>query len=568
MKYFINLSKKIFHIKRKMSSIKLCLWPNYMFVNQAVPPGQTEQQLMITLLSPFKNSKRINLCRSPNDTIQIFIDRLKIKCFQTCDKNKKLGAKSGNFSIKVNEIVVSDNSKCGEIFKQNKSHITLEVDDYVFKVLFNAPMIMKAKVNTPIYEGLMLYPFAFENSYNVSLINSKYIWYKIDAKNEIEVGNGSVYVPTRNDVDFNLKLVINPCNEDGQFGPAVEILTSKVQTNNVDVYPYENRLKIKPDNSIRIVTYNILASMYTRTKEAKNDMFSYCPEKFIASSYRNPLLLKELIAYEGDILCLQEVEIQFFYKELSPFLKKCLGMDGIFLRKCGNKNEGLGCFYSSDKFNLLNQFNIKLNDLITLEVYCGSIIKEILNDEFWKQGLQKKTVLQVLVLELISEKKQIIILCNTHLISDPDGDAVRLFQALIELTIANKIKSLTVNNYPKHKVSVIFCGDFNSTPESGVYDLFTKLSLPAEHRDEKILNNLRNNILFKMNSAYNIDVEYSHFTQSFVGLLDYIYFTDDNLELIQVLSMPSHEDVIRNVGLPSILFPSDHLPLIADFITK
>lgn len=35
--------------------------------------------------------------------------------------------------------------------------------------------------------------------------------------------------------------------------------------------------------------------------------------------------------------------------------------------------------------------------------------------------------------------------------------------------------------YPKHKVSVIFCGDFNSTPESGVYDLFTKLSLPEEH---------------------------------------------------------------------------------------
>lgn len=46
--------------------------------------------------------------------------------------------------------------------------------------------------------------------------------------------------------------------------------------------------------SIRIVSYNLLASVYTRTKEAKNDMFPYCPEEFIVSSYRNPLLLSEL----------------------------------------------------------------------------------------------------------------------------------------------------------------------------------------------------------------------------------------------------------------------------------
>lgn len=46
--------------------------------------------------------------------------------------------------------------------------------------------------------------------------------------------------------------------------------------------------------SIRIVSYNILANVYTRTKEAKKDMFPYCPEEFIVSSYRNPLILKEL----------------------------------------------------------------------------------------------------------------------------------------------------------------------------------------------------------------------------------------------------------------------------------
>lgn len=37
-----------------------------------------------------------------------------------------------------------------------------------------------------------------------------------------------------------------------------------------------------------------------------------------------------------------------------------------------------------------------------------------------------------------------------------------------------------------------------------------------------------------MNSAYSVETKYSNFTQLFFGLLDYIYFTDDHLKLIQV----------------------------------
>lgn len=47
--------------------------------------------------------------------------------------------------------------------------------------------------------------------------------------------------------------------------------------------------------SIRVVTYNLLAGEYTKTKEAKNDMYPYCPENILASSYRYPLILRELI---------------------------------------------------------------------------------------------------------------------------------------------------------------------------------------------------------------------------------------------------------------------------------
>lgn len=50
----------------------------------------------------------------------------------------------------------------------------------------------------------------------------------------------------------------------------------------------------------------------------------------------------------------------------------------------------------------------------------------------------------------------------------------------------------------------------------------------------EILNNLKNVLDFKYNSAYDINVKYSNYTQEFSGLLDYIYYTDQNFELIQV----------------------------------
>lgn len=62
------------------------------------------------------------------------------------------------------------------------------------------------------------------------------------------------------------------------------------------------------------------------------------------------------VAYKGDILCLQEVESHVFSKELYPILNKYMGMDGVYLKKSGNKSEGLSCFYSTNKFKYVTQF--------------------------------------------------------------------------------------------------------------------------------------------------------------------------------------------------------------------
>jgi len=163
-------------------------------------------------------------------------------------KKKFNHPQKSDISIKINQTTVSDNSMCGEIFQENISNITLHIKDNIFKVVINLPIIKELKLSTPPYKGLMLYPYTFDKGYNVSIRNSTYLWYRIDSVQEFEVGNQITYIPTANDINCRLKLVCKPCNDKGQHGPTAEILSSKVEENDVEVFPYENRLKEKQNN--------------------------------------------------------------------------------------------------------------------------------------------------------------------------------------------------------------------------------------------------------------------------------------------------------------------------------
>ena len=50
--------------------------------------------------------------------------------------------------------------------------------------------------------------------------------------------------------------------------------------------------------------------------------------------------------------------------------------------------------------------------------------------------------------------------------------------------------------------------------------------------------------------------------------LDYIWFVPRSLEVVAVLGTPPGEFITEHHALPSVDFPSDHLPLIAEFAFK
>jgi len=61
----------------------------------------------------------------------------------------------------------------------------------------------------------------------------------------------------------------------------------------------------------------------------QGDQFGYCPPWALAWPYRKLNLLKELLAYDADIMCLQEVQSNHFQVRSRHFLLGLFGAGGI-----------------------------------------------------------------------------------------------------------------------------------------------------------------------------------------------------------------------------------------------
>lgn len=68
---------------------------------------------------------------------------------------------------------------------------------------------------------------------------------------------------------------------------------------------------------------------------------------------------------------------------------------------------------------------------------------------------------------------------------------------------------------------------------------------------------------FKLGSACGTPT-YTNYAAGFQGCLDYIYYETSHLGVMQVVPLPSHEEVTQNTALPSIVFASDHIALVSD----
>ena len=329
-----------------------------------------------------------------------------------------------------------------------------------------------------------------------------------------------------------------------------------------------------------LLTYNVLSEIY-----ATADAYPYCAAWALPWNYRRRNILRELVNYRADIMCLQEVQADHFENFLEPELAK-YNYAGVhkcktreFMGQYG-KMDGCAILYRRDKFTVMpgGQLEVEFN---TIARQRHSNDRAVLN------RLLKDNVAQVLLLEMIAPhpatRRQVLV-ANTHINASPEFADVKLWQTqhlLLEIE-----RMMTQHSGSTSTIPVVTAGDFNSLPGSDPHTLLANgivqpengdpsgvlATLPLRHtlplRSAMATVGAHANASAESHELQRMEPPYTNYTTSFVGTLDYIFYTVDRLSVGGLLQMIEDRQVQEHTALPSPLFSSDHVPLLAEFHFK
>ncbi|CDW58385.1 endonuclease:exonuclease:phosphatase family [Trichuris trichiura] len=440
----------------------------------------------------------------------------------------------------VGNIVDSFSWSTEELFFHSKGY-SMTIGEQVYRIVSEMPTITKLKVECDLMVGLSGYPiFSVRNG---SRNDCQFYWY-VKEMNETENGSSTcpskqlelerlvlpgwtlrskscVFVPKEEDVGKEVCLVCFPNGSAGVGLPRAYLCGRPVGHGPASVIWKERHILCQktplPHDVIRLMSYNILADLYLDLKLPPDELyFKYCPVEYQRCGYRTSLLMNEIPGYKADLICLQEVDMRLFDGLWAPFLNE-FGLCGNFHCKVGDITEGLAIFFNRDKFSLVKCENVVLSELVASRSSDFEYLDDCLktNDEVQQLFMSRPQVLQ----------------------------------------------------FPDKHVSVLFCGDLNSTPEMSVHRLLTT---GVVHKDDsdwrkgefpgfdglEIKTSLKMICLSDTSMLTNI-------TENFFGCLDYVYASRE-FQVRNVFPAPPSEILFEHRGLPSVSGPSDHIPLLMD----
>ncbi|KAJ2850273.1 Glucose-repressible alcohol dehydrogenase transcriptional effector [Coemansia brasiliensis] len=350
---------------------------------------------------------------------------------------------------------------------------------------------------------------------------------------------------------------------------------------------------------LTVLSYNVLCPKY-----ATPQMYSYCPSWALAWEYRRDIIISELSALQPDIVCLQEVEAiqfdEFFKDKLAE-----LGYEGVFWTKSRARTmsederkrvDGCATFYKS------SMFSCQATHL--LEFQQSALNRKDFRkcDDFFNRFMTKDNIVGFAMLK---HKKlpgePMLFVANAHVHWDPEFVDVKMVQAaMLTEELATLIQKhapgmsstqgsnsggsgdseahrvqlhLQAQQKQFQKVAAIICGDFNSTPDSGLYEFLSRGRLDKEHEELARLEpyadykkyGLRHPFGLKSAYASKEELPLTNFSPSFDGTIDYIWYTTGTLIPTGLLGEVDREWTSQIVGFPNPHIPSDHIPIMAEF---
>ena len=313
--------------------------------------------------------------------------------------------------------------------------------------------------------------------------------------------------------------------------------------------------------AIKLLNWNTLADVY-----ATEQQYEYCPPWALSWDYRKHLLLKQIAALDGDLVCLQEVQADLFESDLLAAFR-AMGFGHVYASKTKGMfttkytSEGCCVLYRQSRFQKLEHFVLEFDKQA----------QERVSDPAKLSRLCRGNVALLVLLEDLRHGRRPIGVVNTHVTADVDAGDVKLWQAQCLLdNVASWASPLRHGG----ALPLLVCGDFNSTPDSPVYELLTTGQLMTTAHDVEdpfgILaetGGLGHSLPLRSSyvSVVGHESPVTNFTLKFSGTLDYICFTSNTLRGIAVSNGYSVEELHRDVALPSPTQPSDHLLSVGVF---
>jgi len=400
----------------------------------------------------------------------------------------------------------------------------------------------------------------------------------------IEISRDQVYIPGPDDVGRKLKIEAAAYSlETG------ELLMSRVVKTDVVLARAPDPVKRNLITSkgvagvgprFRVATYNVLAEIY-----ATQQQYPYCDFWALSWEYRFQNILREILDASPDVLCLQEIQADHYENHVYATMSDA-GYEGVYKQKTrqsmglAGKVDGCALFWRRSKFHSVESYSIEFNEVAQRQ--ATQVLGYSLRSEegaAFVNRLSKDNIAQLVVLEFIHpstrggrEINQVCI-ANTHLYSNKDFPDVKLWQAW---QLLQELESFIIG---RGNLPLVICGDFNSTPDTAVYDLLSRQTVHPGHPDVNVATNDDiPNVLpdamnithsFQLGSAYQSvmgeEPWTTNYTLNFKGVLDYIWYSAPNLMPLSIAPVPDEQQLTKHgEALPSTEFSSDHIMLISD----
>ncbi|KAL7548068.1 hypothetical protein ACHAWF_011353 [Thalassiosira exigua] len=197
------------------------------------------------------------------------------------------------------------------------------------------------------------------------------------ADGEVAHCDSPTYSPKASDVGKRVSILVTPirpghngsgCEEAYIFRNVVEPLPSMPIVELREEWRRSRSVRSYQHNNLRVVTYNILADLYAGREVESYLMYGHCDAQDLRRQRRMPMIVAEILSYEADIICLQEVDAAVHDALLRPVLE-ANGYQGFYSNKVSSQQEGCSMFWSTSTFEPAKEGEMRsypLKSLLTL----------------------------------------------------------------------------------------------------------------------------------------------------------------------------------------------------------